>query len=171
MVSLFARLLLFSWRPSCSHNAAFAVSSTCVEFLWQWFRIHDVLFCFFFCSVIDAKTRDLSVVLRFFSPVSGSRSQLLDKILSQYSEKQVTGRFRVRFARRTREFSLLLNVKTCCGAHRILYTLATGVFFARRGAVAAWGWPHSYYRHIECLRMSGVIISSPCVVSWFAQGK
>lgn len=46
-----------------------------------------MLFRFFFCPVIDAKTRDLSAVFRFFSPVSGSKSPLLDKILSQYSEK------------------------------------------------------------------------------------
>lgn len=82
-------LVSFCFRGGlqCSHIAASAVSSTCVEFLWQWFRIHDVLFRFFFCSVNDAKTRDLSVVFRVFSPVSGSRSPRLDKILSQYSEK------------------------------------------------------------------------------------
>ena len=130
MVSLFARQLLFSWWPSCSHNAAYALSSTCVEFLWQYLGIHDVLFHFFFCPVIVVKTRDLSVVFHFYNLVFGSRTLLLDKILSQYSERQRAGRFRVRFAGRTREFSLLQNVQTGFGAHPILYTLGTGVFFA-----------------------------------------
>jgi hypothetical protein len=45
------------------------------------------LFRLFFCPVIFAKTRNLTVVFRFYIPVSGNRSSPLDKILSQYSEK------------------------------------------------------------------------------------
>jgi len=169
MVSLFARQLLFSWRPSCSHNAAYGVSSTCVEFLWQWFRIHDVQFRFFFCPEIVAKTRDLSVVFRFFNLVFGTRSPMLDKILSQYSEKATN--WTIQSSIREKDKRIFYSSErpdllwdspgpTYIG-YRCLFRPTWSCRCVRLTA----------HLHIVCLRMSGIIISSPCVVSWFAQGK
>jgi hypothetical protein len=161
MVALFARQLLFSWRPSCSHNAAYAVTSTCVEFLWHWFRIHDVLFHFFLCSVIVGKLTAFKLCFVFSVLYLVADHRYLTRSWAKWKVNEVDDS---EFDSREGQ-EIFLFLKT---SRLALCSLGTGVVLSD---VELSGVRLTDHLRIVCLRMSGIIFSSPCIVSWFAQGK
>lgn len=108
-------------------------------------------------------------MFRFFNHVFRSRSPLLDKILSQYSEKSTNWTIQSSIREKgKRIFSSSERPDWLWGSPDPVH-MGTGAFF--RPAWCCRGVRLTAHLHIVCLRMSGIIISSPCVVSWFAQGK
>lgn len=147
MVALFARQLLFSWRPSCSHNAAYAVTSTCVEFLWQWFRIHDVLLNFFLCPVIVGKLAAFQLCFVFSVLYLVADHRYWTRSWAKWKVNEVDD---LEFdSREGQEIFLFLKTSRLALGLTRPYVRWVPVSFCPTWSCRAWGWPIAY---VSCIK-------------------